>query len=166
MGDHDYNFGPSPRPRRTLPPRQPPLPQEMWGEDIPNRVARNDSGDFVTSMFHEIQMQLEEGRKIELPEELIEEEAMRLGILISVEVAAADAPVQCRAHAGRTFGGRCLQSGVAGLDASSSALVPVGSSGHSPSTTLAAPAFDPPVLDWPWVIPDLVDLTHVHAQRR
>jgi hypothetical protein len=55
----------------------------MWGEDIPDRVVQNDSDDFVTSMFHAIHMTLEEGRKIELPEEQTEEEAMRLGILMS-----------------------------------------------------------------------------------
>jgi hypothetical protein len=36
----------------------------MWGEDIPSKVVRNDSDDFVASVFHKIQMTLEEGRKI------------------------------------------------------------------------------------------------------
>jgi hypothetical protein len=40
-------------------------------------------GDFIASVFHAIQLAHQEGRQIELPEELTEDEATRLSILIS-----------------------------------------------------------------------------------
>jgi hypothetical protein len=40
-------------------------------------------GDFIASVFHAIQLAHQEGRQIELPEELTEDEATRLDILIS-----------------------------------------------------------------------------------
>jgi hypothetical protein len=43
----------------------------------------DDFENFMACVFHDIWMALEEGRKIELPEELIDEEVTRLGILIS-----------------------------------------------------------------------------------
>jgi hypothetical protein len=52
----------------------------MWGEDIPGKVVHDN---FVAGMFHNIQVALEKDREIKLLEELIEEEVMRLGILIS-----------------------------------------------------------------------------------
>jgi hypothetical protein len=33
----------------------------MWGEDIPGRLVRGDSNDFIANVFHDIQMALEEG---------------------------------------------------------------------------------------------------------
>jgi hypothetical protein len=44
---------------------------------------QDDSNDFVASVFHEILIAQQEGRQIELLEGLTEEEAMRLGNLIS-----------------------------------------------------------------------------------
>jgi hypothetical protein len=45
--------------------------------------VQDDSDDFVANVLHDIQMALEEGREIELPKELTNEEATRLGILLS-----------------------------------------------------------------------------------
>jgi hypothetical protein len=58
---------------RTLPPPSLSPPCE----------TRDDSNNFVASIFHEIQMAQQEGRQIKLPEEQNEDEATRLGILIS-----------------------------------------------------------------------------------
>jgi hypothetical protein len=60
LSGRDYNFG-------------------MWAKDIPGSGVRDDSDDFITSVFHDIQ---EEGMQIEQPEKLTDEEATRLGILI------------------------------------------------------------------------------------
>jgi hypothetical protein len=44
---------------------------------------RDDSNYIVANVFHKIQITQPEGRQIELPNELTDEEVTRLGILIS-----------------------------------------------------------------------------------
>jgi hypothetical protein len=53
----------------------------MWGEDIPGRVVRNNSDDFVTNAFHDIQSSRGE-QENRASGRTDGGEAMRLGILI------------------------------------------------------------------------------------
>jgi hypothetical protein len=76
LGDKDFNFGQPPQPRRELTLRLRTLPP-------PSAPMLDDSDDFVANVFHTIQMARQEGRKIELVEELTEDEATRLALLMS-----------------------------------------------------------------------------------
>jgi hypothetical protein len=102
-------------------------------------VTWDDSDDFIATVFHDIHMTMEEGREIELFEELTEEEAMRL------DMSDEDAYDQA------------LQASVPQpLPSYPWAAV------ASPPPPPAAPAFP----DWPWVILDLVDQTHCPTTMR
>jgi hypothetical protein len=65
LGDKEYNFSWPPRP-----PTPPPKSTPPWDDN-------------VAYVLHAIQMAQKEGRQIELPEELTEDEMTSLGILIS-----------------------------------------------------------------------------------
>jgi hypothetical protein len=76
IGYKNFNSGLLPWPRHDLTqrPHTPPPPSPP---------QQDDSKNFVASVFHAIHMAQQEGRQIELPEELTEDVATRLGILIS-----------------------------------------------------------------------------------
>lgn len=167
LADRDYNFGPPARRHRPLtrtsPPPPPPRPKEMWGEDILGMVVWDDSDGFIASVFHDIQMTMEEGREIELLEELTEEEVMRLGILISeLPQPPPSMPRYTVEH----------MSDEDTYDQALQASVPQPPPSYpwaavaSPPPPPTAPAFAPPVPDRPWVILDLVDQTQCPTTTR
>jgi hypothetical protein len=71
-------------------------------------------------------------------------------------------PIRRRPHVARPGGGTCFQPGVVGLSAATSAAsVLMWAPAVAPPPPKAAPAFAPPVPNWPWAIPNLVDLTQL-----
>jgi hypothetical protein len=145
--DWDYTFGPPPRPRRPLPRAPPPpLPHE----------TRDDSNDFFANVFHDIQMALEEGREIELADELTEEEETRLGIFISE--LPQPPPLLLPRYAVDLVPPSLSKEDTFNLALQSSvppAPLP------PPACPWAAPAFVPTILEWAWEITDLAELIQV-----
>jgi hypothetical protein len=142
---------------------RPPRRELTWRPLTPPPPSRDDSDDFVGSIFHVIQMAQQEGRQIELPEELTEDETTRLALLMA-EMPQPPPPM-------RQYAVDLVPPGLSEGEASNLAFhdsvpppsppLPSWAPATAPPPPPGAPAYATPVPNWPWAIPNLVDLTQL-----
>nr|XP_051221758.1 formin-like protein 14 [Lolium perenne] len=191
MGDRDFPFDRPLAPRRRR--RQAPMPahddhddndgddDEDYNEALAyqNDETKDDSDDYVTCIFQEWQLALAEGWEFDYPDNMTDDEIVRLDLLVS-EVDRPMQPPLPRYATGIMPPGLSEEETLPlALHDSSTPPVqpppppppynPWGAPAPAwapppppqawappPPTPSARPTYVPPLLNWPWVVPELV----------
>jgi hypothetical protein len=127
-------------------------------------VANDDSDDFIALIFHNWQAAMVEGLKFDFSLAMTDEEIERLGVLVS----QVDRPVQPPLP---RYATQFMPPGLTEEHALQQALL--NSAPHPPtpppplfnpwaplSPPPAAPAYVPPVANWPWQVSNFVVLNN------